>query len=229
MILKMNGEIVSDDVKRAVNYLKACGYPILDDYFAPMDLQDAIQKLPRGDRLEIKINSGGGDVLAGQEIYTMLFRRNDVDIEVESLAASAASVIAMAGPSSISPVGMIMIHNVSTFGAGGDHKELEKMADVLRQYDEALAGAYSAKTGKSKAEILALMDEESWLPAEKAVELGLIDKVLDQPEIPLVAGVGAIGQYDDILKQAAAMMREDEVREREKSEILKDLDQFGSK
>jgi hypothetical protein len=61
------------------------------------------------------------------------------------------------------------------------------------------------------------------------VELGLIDKVLDQPEIPLVAGVGAIGQYDDILKQAAAMMREDEVREREKSEILKDLDQFGSK
>lgn len=243
MILKIKGDIVSDEVKRAVNYLRGFNYPILGDYFAPMDLKAALDEMPKGDRLEVKINSGGGSVAAGQEIYSMLRGRNDVDIEVESIAASAASVIAMAGPSTISPVGMVMIHDVSTYDAAGNHKDFEKLADTLRCYDEALAGAYMAKTGKTKAEILRLMDEETWLTADRAVKLGFIDKVKDREDAGMVASMGPIGQYDDIVKQAQELKAKKDAEEQElkakqeaeakarqelKDNILNDLDTFGA-
>lgn len=243
MILKIKGDIVNDDVKRAVNYLRSWGLALVGDYFAPMDLVAALNEMPKGDRLEVKINSGGGDVMAGQEIYTMLRGRNDVDIEVESIAASAASVIAMAGPSTISPVGMVMIHDVSTYGASGNHQDFEKLADTLKRYDEALAGAYVAKTGKPKAEIIRLMDEETWLPADKAVKLGFIDKIKDQDDGCMVAGIGPIGQYDDIIKQAQELKAKKDAEEQElkakqeaeakareelKNSILTDLDTFGA-
>ena len=83
---------------------------------APIHLRrkKSAASLPKGDRLQVKLNSGGGMVMTGQEMYTLLRNRNDVDIEAESMAASAASVIAMAAHSTISPVGMLMIHCIST-------------------------------------------------------------------------------------------------------------------
>lgn len=90
MILKINGDIVGNDWKEIYDWFGI-------ECSTPGDVQKALADLPKGDRLQVKINSGGGEVMAGQEMYTMLRRRNDVDIEVESLAASAASVIAMAG------------------------------------------------------------------------------------------------------------------------------------
>lgn len=107
MVLKINGDIVSNDWKEIYEWF---GF----ECCTPGDVQEALASLPKGDRLQVKLNSGGGMVMAEQEMYTLLRNRNDVDIEAESMAASAASVIAMAAHSTISPVGMLMIHCIST-------------------------------------------------------------------------------------------------------------------
>lgn len=144
---------------------------------APQAVRDALKKAA-GDDVVVIINSGGGDVQAGQEMYTALRSyEGNVTIQVYSLAASAASVVAMAGPSEISPVAQIMIHNVSC-RTTGDHRHMEHTAEVLVNANEALAAAYAAKTGKSKEDILALMAEETWYTAEQAVQEGFIDKIM---------------------------------------------------
>ena len=144
---------------------------------SPKCIRDALAEA-NGDDVVVTINSGGGDVGAGQEIYTLLRSyTGKVTIQVFSLAASAASVIAMAGDSEISPVAQLMIHNVST-SARGDHRVMEHVAGVLINANEALAAAYVAKTGKSKEDVLALMAKETWLTAEQAVQEGFIDRVM---------------------------------------------------
>ena len=131
-----------------------------------------------GDDVVVVINSNGGDVQAGQEMYTLLRAyTGKVTIRVYSLAASAASVVAMAGDSEISPVAQLMIHNVSC-RASGDHRDMEHTAEVLVNANEALAAAYVAKTGKTKEDILALMAKETWLTAEQAVQEGFIDRIM---------------------------------------------------
>lgn len=181
-------------------------------------VKEAFATLPNGDRMQVRINSPGGDVLAGQEIYAFLRDRDDVDIVVESLAGSAASVIAMAGPSSISPVGMLMIHDVSIAGATGNKNDMQKTSQVLAEYDKALAQAYMEKTEKTMDEILALMDEETWLTAPRAVEMGFIDQISK--------GAQALTNACFEFKVTPAMM---EQYEKEKAEILQDLDGFGSR
>lgn len=144
---------------------------------SPQSVRSALAEAA-GDDVVVTINSGGGDVSAGQEIYTLLRSyAGKVKIQVFSLAASAASVIAMAGESEISPVAQVMIHNVSA-SAKGDHRVMEHVAGVLVNANEALAAAYVAKTGKSKEDILALMAKETWLTAEQAVQEGFIDRVM---------------------------------------------------
>lgn len=144
---------------------------------SPQAVCDAL-KTAAGEDVVVVINSTGGDVQAGQEMYTALRSyEGNVTIQVYSLAASAASVVAMAGPSEISPVAQLMIHNVSC-RAAGDHRDMEHAAQVLVNANEALAAAYVAKTGKSKEDILALMAEETWFTAEQAVQEGFIDKVM---------------------------------------------------
>lgn len=131
-----------------------------------------------GEALEVLLNSGGGDVQAGQEIYTMLRSyEGPVTIKIQSLAASAAAVVAMARESEISPVAQIMIHNVST-RARGDHRDMEHTAGVLTSADRALAAAFAQKTGKTQDEILEMMARETWLTAEEAVKAGFVDRVM---------------------------------------------------
>ena len=144
---------------------------------SPQIVRDAL-KNAAGDDVVVIINSNGGDVQAGQEMYTALRSyEGNVTIRVYSLAASAASVVAMAGTSEISPVAQLMIHNVSC-RAAGDHRDMEHTAQVLVNANQALAAAYVAKTGKSKEDILALMAEETWFTAEQAVQEGFIDKIM---------------------------------------------------
>lgn len=219
MILKINGDIVGNDWKEIYDYFGI-------ECATPGDIQKALEELPNGDRLQVKINSGGGEVSAGQEMYTMLRNRRDVDIEVESLAASAASVIAMAGHSSISPVGMLMIHCVSAGRVSGNHQTMEKMAETLRTYDEALASAYVEKTGKSKDEILELMNKETWLTAERAVELGFIDAISDdRPEMTNAAGYMAV--TPEMVAEFQREKAKAKEKEQEKEDLLKDLDLYG--
>lgn len=149
-----------------------------------------------GEPVTVTVNSGGGDVTSGQEIYTILREyAGSVLIRIQSMAASAAAVISMARESEISPVAQLMIHNVSA-RAEGDYRDMEHAAEVLRSSNKALAAAFAAKTGKAEAEILGLMDRETWLTAEQAVANGFVDRVMSDksgqkdPKLQLAASFG---------------------------------------
>lgn len=125
------------------------------------------------------INSPGGDVIAGAQIYNMLVEYPDhVTIKIDGIAASAASVIAMAGDTIyMSPVSMMMIHNPMTV-AIGDHVEMEKAKEMLASFKESIINAYEKKTGLSRQRLSELMDAETWMDVGKAMELGFCDSVL---------------------------------------------------
>ena len=129
--------------------------------------------------IKLWINSPGGDVFAASQIYNMLMEyKGDVHVQIDSLAASAASVIAMAGTTvSMSPVAMMMIHNPWTI-AQGEAKDMEKVIEMLGEIKESIINAYELKTGLSRTKLSHLMDSESWFNAKKAVELGFADKIL---------------------------------------------------
>ena len=140
-----------------------------------------------GEPLDIYINSGGGDIFAGSEIYSEI--RNytgQVKIHVTGLAASAASVIACAAKSDISPTAMLMVHNVSCV-ASGDYHDMDKQSDVLKKANETIASAYVAKTGMSIEDALDMMDKETWLSASDAVAKGLVDEIAESKNMQLVA------------------------------------------
>ena len=125
------------------------------------------------------INSPGGDCYAAAQIYNMLKEYpGKVAVKIDGIAASAASVVAMAGSTvEISPVGMLMIHNPATISIGDTH-EMERTITFLSEIKESIVNAYEIKTGLSRAKISQLMDAETWMNAKKAVELGFADSVL---------------------------------------------------
>ena len=127
------------------------------------------------------INSPGGDCVAAAQIYNMLMDYpGNVTVKIDGIAASAASVIAMAGTSVLmSPVSMLMIHNPMTL-AMGDKTEMQKAIEMLDSVKESIINAYEIKTGLSRAKISHLMDDETWMDATKAVELGFADDILSR-------------------------------------------------
>ena len=129
--------------------------------------------------IEVWINSVGGDVMAATQIYNMLKSYNGkVTVKIDSLAASAASVIAMAGDEVLmSPLSLIMIHNPLTIAAG-DVSDMQKAIDMLEEVKESIINAYEIKSGLSRTKISHLMDCETWLNAKKAVELGFADSIM---------------------------------------------------
>ena len=144
------------------------------DYFGiesanPKAVNNAIAKA-NGEKLDVYINSGGGDIFAGSEIYEALRSyKGDVKIHVVGLAASAASVIACARESEIAPTAMMMVHNVSSY-AEGDYRDMNHQAEVLEKANKIIAAAYVEKTGMAEAEALKMMDKETWLTAQDAVD-----------------------------------------------------------
>ena len=129
--------------------------------------------------ITIHLNSPGGDCIAASQIYTMLMDYpGDVTIQIDGMAASAASVIAMAGTRvTMSPTSLMMIHNPFTV-AMGDTEEMRKAIQLLDEVKESIINAYQIKTGLSRARISHLMDGETWMNALKAKELGFCDEVL---------------------------------------------------
>lgn len=125
------------------------------------------------------INSPGGDCVAAAQIYNMLMDyKGNITVKIDGIAASAASVIAMAGNTVLmSPVSMLMIHNPATI-AFGDCAEMQKAIDMLSEVKESIMNAYEIKTGLSRAKISHLMDAETWMNANKAVELGFADDII---------------------------------------------------
>lgn len=132
----------------------------------------------KGD-LTLWINSPGGDVFAAAQIYNMLMDYEGcVHVYIDGLAASAASVIAMAGTTvSMSPVAMMMIHNPWTV-AQGEARDMEKVITMLSEIKESIINAYELRTGLSRTRLSHLMDSETWFNAKKAVELGFADTIL---------------------------------------------------
>ena len=125
------------------------------------------------------INSPGGNVFAAAEIYTMLCdHKGKITVKIDAIAASAASVIAMAGDRVLmSPVAMLMIHSPMTI-AMGNAKDMEKAISTLNEVQESIINAYQKKTGLSRNKIRQLMENETWMNAKKAVELGFADEIL---------------------------------------------------
>lgn len=129
--------------------------------------------------IEVQINSPGGDVVAAAQIYNMLMDfKGNVTVKIDGIAASAASVIAMAGTTvKMSPVSLMIIHNPLTV-AIGDSEEMQKAIDMLSEVKQSIINAYEIKTGMSRLKISNLMDAETWMNAYKAVELGFADEIM---------------------------------------------------
>ena len=138
-----------------------------------------------GGNITVWINSPGGDCVAAAQIYNMLMDySHDVTVKIDGIAASAASVIAMAGTKVlVSPVSMMMIHNPMTV-AMGDSAEMQKAIEMLGSVKDSIINAYEIKTGLSRTKLSHLMDAETWMDANKAVELGFADGILSRTDIP---------------------------------------------
>ena len=134
--------------------------------------------------ITVWINSPGGDCVAAAQIYNMLMDYpGNVTVKIDGIAASAASVIAMAGTKVlISPVGMLMIHNPVTL-AWGDSGEMQKAIEMLGSVKDSIINAYEIKTGLSRTKLSHMMDAETWMDAGKAVELGFADGILARAEL----------------------------------------------
>ena len=154
-----------------------------DDDVTPQLFKDELNS-GSGD-ITVWINSPGGDCVAAAQIYNMLMDyKGNVTVKIDGIAASAASVIAMAGSKVlVSPVSMLMIHNPATI-AFGDTAEMEKTIDMLNQVKESIINAYEIKTGMSRAKISHLMDAETWMDAHKAIELGFVDEMMKRNALP---------------------------------------------
>ncbi len=145
------------------------------------------------------INSPGGDCIAAAQIYNMLMDYpGSVTVKIDGIAASAASVIAMAGSRVLmSPVSMIMIHNPATI-AFGDRSEMKKAIDMLDEVKESIMNAYEIKSSLPRDKISKMMDAETWMNANKALEYGFIDGILTrEPEIENVAVQPFAMQYSE--------------------------------
>lgn len=181
--ISIRGVMVPNEYKAYYDYFG-------EDCTCPKDVQQVLDSFQEGDEIEVYINSPGGVIDVGSEIYTLLRSRKDsVKIYITGEACSAASVAAMAAYCEMSPTALMMVHCVSTY-VGGNHSKMEHTAEVLRTADRALSSAYAAKSGMPEEEVLQMMEHTTWLTAEQALEKGLVDAVMFQaPEqSPLVAG-----------------------------------------
>ncbi len=150
-----------------------------DDDVTPQIFKDELNS-GSGD-ITVWINSPGGDCIAAAQIYNMLMDyKGNVTVKIDGIAASAASVIAMAGTKVlVSPVSMLMIHNPMTV-AYGNSAEMQKAIDMLGSVKDSILNAYEIKTGLSRAKLSHLMDAETWMDANKAIELGFADELMQR-------------------------------------------------
>lgn len=185
-----------------------------------------------GSDIVLEVNSNGGLVTVGSDIYTMLKQYpGNVTAEVTGMAASAASVAIMAADTVvISPTAQMMIHKALLGYVSGNSDDLDKASNALKASDQGIVNAYVAKTGKSENEVMELMRNETYMSAQKAVELGFADEIMTFDELDAVASVenGMLPQavIDDFFANRSKRKSEIKamLREIEKEEILQGLD-----
>ena len=177
-----------------------------DDDVTPQLFKDEL--MGGSGNITVWINSPGGDCVAAAQIYNMLMDYpHDVTVKIDGIAASAASVIAMAGTKVLmSPVSTMMIHNPATV-AWGDAGEMEKAIAMLESVKDSIINAYEIKSGLSRAKLSHLMDSETWMDANKAVELGFADGILSRAQAEDEAD-GSMSTTDEASpRRAAAVAR----------------------
>src|SRR5660397_134542 len=184
MKVKIKGPIISSDEKWIYDFFGI-------ESTSPKEVIEAVEKA-NGDELVVEINSGGGDVYAGSEIYTALKEYSgEVTTKITGIAASAASVIVMAGDKALmSPTAQMMIHNVSAV-TYGDYRDMKHSSEVLKNANETIANSYMLKSGMERKELLKMMDKETWLTPKKALEHNLIDEVMFDKKMKLTAGINS--------------------------------------
>lgn len=157
-----------------------------DDDITPKMFRDELFN-GSGD-IELYINSPGGDCIAASQIYTMLMEyTGNVTVKIDGLAASAASVIAMAGTEVLmAPTALMMIHD-PLLSVYGNKRELTAAIGVLDEVKESIINAYELKTGMSRSKISRLMEDETWMNAKKAIELGFADGMIEQSNVVIVS------------------------------------------
>ena len=181
MKIDIKGPIISNDDQFIYDYFEI-------ESTSPKKVNDLIAQAKVNEELEIIINSGGGSVFAGSEIYTALkSHKGNTIAKIVGLAASAAGVIAMGVKKlSISPTAQIMIHNVSSIVAG-DYRDLQHEANVIENMNKSIANAYALKTKLGEKELLEMMNNETWLNAQQAKEKGFVDEIMFDEGNQLVA------------------------------------------
>ena len=221
--IKLRGPLVSNNQQEAYDWfgLEAVSAKFISDAL-PEDGEDIV----------LEVNSNGGLVTVGSDIYTMLKQYpGNVTAEVTGMAASAASVAIMAADTVvISPTAQMMIHKALLGCVSGNSDDLDKASNALKASDQGIVNAYVAKTGKSEDEVMELMRNETYMSAQKAVELGFADEIMTFDELDAVASIenGMLPQavIDDFI--ANRSKRKSEIQamllEIEKEEILQGLD-----
>ena len=223
--VEVKGEIIPND------------YAIYYDWFGreytcPANVKEVLDTLDDGEDLTVEIASGGGDVVSGQTVYSMLKKisgNHKVTVEVQSMAASAASMIAMAGDVvKMSPVALLMIHNAST-SIAGDYRDMQHTAEVLQTVNAAIVEAYKNKTGLGDTELKEMMDHETWFTANQCVKYGFADEIIkdEKPSIITNAMVGKLSVTDEMIAKAKAEMESKNKEKAVEKEILGDLYMYG--
>ncbi|HEM3683558.1 TPA: Clp protease ClpP [Streptococcus suis] len=220
--IKLRGPLISNNQQEAYDW-----YGL--EAVSAKSISDALPE-DRGD-IVLEVNSNGGLVTVGSDIYTMLKQYpGNVTVEVTGMAASAASVAIMgANKVIISPTAQIMIHKSLFSWVSGNSDDLDKASNALKASDQGIVNAYVAKTGKTADEIMELMRNETYMSAQKAVELGFADEIMAFDEMDAVASIenGMLPQavIDDFI--ANRSKRKSEIQamllEIEKEEILQGL------
>ncbi len=184
-----------------------------DDDITPKQFKDEL--FSGSGPITLWINSPGGDCIAASQIYSMLKDyQGEVTVKIDGIAASAASVVAMAGDKVLmAPTALLMIHNPSMM-AFGDHNDMAKAINILNEVKESIINAYELKTGQSRAVLSHLMENETWMNAKKAIELHFADGILEdsKKDVPMEAYAFASKEFDMRLANKIASKTRKEVK-----------------
>ena len=218
--VEIKGDIIPNDYKWIYDWMEW-------ESTCPNDIKTAIASLKPGERLTVLINSGGGSVTAGQEMYSLL-REVDSVAKIQGIAASAAGVVAMGCQKVyMSPVAAIMIHNVSVSGISGDYHEMDKASRMLKTLDECMSQAFAEKSGMSVESVLKIMDKETWLTARMAMEHQFIDGILETEQPYFTNAMFGLRLTEEIKQKVIAEKARMDREKNEIEELLNDLGMYG--
>ncbi|MCV3327602.1 Clp protease ClpP [Pediococcus ethanolidurans] len=207
--IEVKGQVVDDMTGEFFNM-----FDLASTY--PKMINDILNKGDDDEDVEVDVASPGGDVFAASEIYTALMSyQGSITVNVQGLAASAASVIAMAGDKvRMSPTAQMMIHKAWT-NVQGNSDDLAHASDMMNKTDQSISSAYQHKTGKSQDELLDLMKNETWITAQDAVDQGFADEIMfdDSKELQVANSIFPLPNKEKI-KQAMAVLQKNNTKKK---------------